>query len=736
MTDALHILKVALDVPLDRVFDYATTQPNTQMGQYVVVPFGARKMIGVVVGISDTTSIESKKLKSIIRLEDEVIFDEASFKLFQFCSQYYHYPLGQTILSAVPSRLKQMDKKAMAKKYLYRLTPKAIQLGVDHLPPRQTILKKIVMAMIDATLLDEASLRSISPTWKKALETLDGMGWITKEAVTLEEARDLTKATIPSLNQDQQVAFDTILKTKEDFHAWLLYGITGSGKTEVYIRLIEEALKKDNAQVLVLVPEINLTPQLESRFRSRFQKFSLVTLHSHLTDNERLTHWRLAKEGKAHIVIGTRLSVFTPMPHLSLIIIDEEHDASFKQQEGLRYHARDVAIFRAKSENIPIVMGTATPSLETWFNATRTKDAKKFGFLKLTSRAVEDSTLPDIKYIDISKSTVTKGFSPYLIEAMRDRLTKQEQSLIFINRRGFAPVLLCASCQWTGRCHRCSSRLVVHLNQKRLRCHHCGHDEKMPMQCPSCGNTDLYPTGLGTQRIEETLKEFFPEARILRVDRDSTRTKEALNDLFLNMKNRKIDILIGTQMLSKGHDFPHLSLVGVLDTDQALYSPDFRASERLFSQLMQVSGRAGRAKIKGEVYIQTAFPNHPLFAALKTHDYEHFAHELLKERELAELTPFAFLVLLKAEAHQLTHVMQFLNDAMEKARSLSNQVTVYHPVRPIMERLKGMERAQLVLQATSRGALQKLLDDWVPYLRENKLGQKVKWVVDVDPLEF
>jgi primosomal protein N' (replication factor Y) len=435
-------------------------------------------------------------------------------------------------------------------------------------------------------------------------------------------------------------------------------------------------------------------------------------------------------------VIGTRLSVFTPIPHLSLIIIDEEHDASFKQQEGLRYHARDVAIFRAKSENIPIVMGTATPSLETWFNATKTKDAKKFGFLKLTSRAVEDSTLPEIKCIDISKSTVIKGFSPYLVDAIRDRLNKKEQSLIFINRRGFAPVLLCSSCQWTGRCHRCSSRLVVHLNQKRLRCHHCGHDEKMPLQCPSCGNTDLYPTGLGTQRIEETLKEFFPEARILRVDRDSTKTKEALNDLFLKMKNREIDILIGTQMLSKGHDFPHLSLVGVLDTDQALYSPDFRASERLFSQLMQVSGRAGRANIKGEVYIQTAFPNHPIFEALKTHDFEHFANELLKERELAELSPFAFLVLLKAEAHQLTHVMQFLNDAMQKAQNLSTQVTVYNPVRPIMERLKGMERAQLVLQANSRIALQKLLDDWVPYLRENKLAQKVKWVVDVDPLEF
>jgi primosomal protein N' (replication factor Y) len=735
MTNALHILKVALDVPLDRVFDYKTEYPNTQIGQYVVVPFGARKMIGVVVGVSDTSSIESKKLKSIIRLDPEVIFDEQSFKLFQFCSQYYHYPLGQTILSAVPSRLKKINTKAMTKKYLYRLTKKAIQLGIDQLPPRQTILKRIVMALIDAKELDEVSLRSISSTWKKSIKTLDEMGWIDKNEVTVD-SKVYKEAPIPSLNSDQQKALHSILETNEKFAPWLLYGITGSGKTEVYIRLIEATLKKEHAQVLVLVPEINLTPQLESRFRSRFEKYTLVTLHSHLTDNERLTHWRLAKESAAQIIIGTRLSIFTPMPHLSLIIIDEEHDASFKQQEGLRYHARDVAIFRAKSENIPIVMGTATPSLETWFNATKTKDVKKFGFLKLTSRAVQDSTLPEIKCIDISKSIVTKGFSPYLIEAIRDRLNKKEQSLIFINRRGFAPVLLCSSCQWTGQCHRCSSRLVVHLNQKRLRCHHCGHDEKMPQHCPSCGNTDLYPTGSGTQRIEETLKEFFPKARILRVDRDSTRTKEALNDLFLKMKNREIDILIGTQMLSKGHDFSHLSLVGVLDTDQALYSADFRASERLFSQLMQVSGRAGRANLKGEVFIQTAFPNHSLFEALKTHDFEHFANELLKERELAELSPFTFLVLLKAEAHQLAHVMKFLNEAMQKAQGLSRHVTVYNPVRPIMERLKGMERAQLVLQASSRVALQKLLAEWVSFLRENKLGQKVKWVVDIDPLEF
>jgi primosomal protein N' (replication factor Y) len=735
MTDVLYILKVALDVPLDRVFDYKTDKPNTQIGQYVVVPFGARKMLGVVVGLADNSTIESKKLKSIIRLDPEVIFDEQSFKLFQFCSQYYHYPLGQTILSAVPSRLKKLNIKAMTKKYLYRLTSKAIQLGVDQLPSRQTHLKRIVMALIDAQELDEASLRSISSTWKKTIETLDRMGWVEKNEVTTSD-KIYTKSPIPSLNNDQQKAFDSILEIDKKFAAWLLYGITGSGKTEVYIQLIEKVLNTEYAQVLVLVPEINLTPQLESRFRSRFEKYTLVTLHSHLTDNERLTHWRLAKEGAAQIIIGTRLSIFTPMPHLSLIIIDEEHDVSFKQQEGLRYHARDVAIFRAKSENIPIVMGTATPSLETWFNTTKIKGIKKYGLLKLSSRAVLNSTLPEIKCIDISKLTTIKGFSSYLIEAIRDRLNKKEQSLIFINRRGFAPVLLCASCQWIGRCHRCSSRLVVHLNQKRLRCHYCGHDEKMPQQCPSCGNTDLYPTGLGTQRIEETLKVFFPEARILRVDSDSTKTKEALNNLFLKMKNREIDILIGTQMLSKGHDFPHLSLVGVLDTDQALYSPDFRASERLFSQLMQVSGRAGRANIKGEVYIQTAFPNHPIFEALKTYDYEYFANELLKERELAELSPFSFLALLKAEAHQLMHVMQFLNDAMKKAQDLSHHVIIYNPVRPMMERLKGMERARLVLQASSRIALQRLLCEWVPYLRKNKLGHKVKWVVDVDPLEF
>ena len=379
MTDALHILKVALDVPLDRVFDYKTDNPDTQIGQYVVVPFGARKMIGVVVGISDTTSIESKKLKSIIRLDPEVIFDKKSMKLFEFCSQYYHYPLGQTILSAVPSRLKKINTKAMTKKYVYRLTRKAMELGVDHLPPRQIILKRIVMALMDASLLDEINLRSISGAWKKSMQTLDEMGWIEKEEVK-EDHKDYTKISPPPLNSDQQQACDEILKTKEMFKAWLLYGITGSGKTEVYMRLIEEALQKEHAQVLVLVPEINLTPQLESRFRSRFENYTLVTLHSHLTDNERLTHWRMAKEGQAQIVIGTRLSVFTPMPKLSLIIIDEEHDASFKQQEGLRYHARDVAIFRAKSENIPIVMGTATPSLETWFNATKTTDTKNLGF--------------------------------------------------------------------------------------------------------------------------------------------------------------------------------------------------------------------------------------------------------------------------------------------------------------------------------------------------------------------
>jgi primosomal protein N' (replication factor Y) (superfamily II helicase) len=392
---------------------------------------------------------------------------------------------------------------------------------------------------------------------------------------------------------------------------------------------------------------------------------------------------------------------------------------------------------RAKQLNIPIVMGSATPSLETWHLAKPNNITKhQYGLLSLKERAVTNARLPKIHCIDIAKSPTENGLSPILINAMRERLQRGEQSLLFINRRGYAPVMHCNACQWVASCARCSARLVVHLSQKRLKCHHCGHEQKIPLQCPSCGNPDLSPIGLATQRLQQTLATLFPNAKIARVDRDSVRNKDALTDILTQVQNKEIDILVGTQMLAKGHDFAHLTLVGVIDTDTALFSPDFRASERLFSQLMQVSGRAGRAKIAGEVLIQTAFPQNALFDALRSQDYATYADELLNERATMQFPPTSYFALLKAESSDIKQVNQFLNIAANLARALSNEVRIYDPVRPQMERLKSMERAHLLLQANSRAALQRLLKVWMPQLRAEKLASKIRWALDIDPLEF
>jgi primosomal protein N' (replication factor Y) len=491
-------------------------------------------------------------------------------------------------------------------------------------------------------------------------------------------------------------------------------------------------LAEKAAQALILVPEINLTPQLEARFRSRLSEYPLVTLHSNLSESERLQSWQAANYGDAKIVIGTRLSVFAAMPNLKMILIDEEHDSSYKQQDGMRYHARDVAIMRAKQLNIPIVMGSATPSLETWYLAKK----QQYGLLRLKERAVENAQLPQIHCIDIGKSPTENGLSPLLIKAMRQRLANGEQSLLFINRRGYAPVLHCNACQWIAPCMRCSARLVVHLGQKRLKCHHCGHEQKIPVQCPDCGNTDLSPVGQATQRLQQTLTELFPTATIARVDRDSVRSKDALTDLLKKVQDKEIDILVGTQMLAKGHDFPHLTLVGVIDTDTALFSPDFRATERLFSQLMQVSGRAGRAEKSGEVLIQTTFPQHELFHALRVQDYETYADALLEERTTMQFPPTSYFALLKAEAADYQQVHSFLHMASNLARESASEVMIYDPIRPQMERLKNMERGQLLLQAPSRQALQQLLRVWMPKIRLEKQSAKIRWALDMDPLEF
>jgi primosomal protein N' (replication factor Y) len=733
------ILKIALDVPLDRLFDYLSGEHDVQVGQRVLVPFGSRNQIGIVMDIVDSSDIAIEKLKPIKQaFNEETPLDAEMLSLIKFSADYYQYPFGQALLSSLPARLRQIAPAVSRKQYLYQLTDAGRDADIEDIPKKQKILRSVLSALQTADRLTEAELDDISSTARKAAKALVDTGYASCEQVlALQRVMAIAEAVEPQLNAEQTHAVQQITAEPDVFKAWLLHGITGSGKTEVYIRLMQKALRHESAQVLVLVPEINLTPQLEARFRSRLPDFPLVSLHSNLSESERLHHWQLAQSGVAKIIIGTRLSIFTPLPDLKLIIIDEEHDSSYKQQDSMRYHARDVAMVRAKRLDIPVVLGSATPALETWYNATvNPNQASKYGLLRLKERAVTAAQLPQIDCIDTTKVNLQHGLTPQLISALKLRLERKEQSLLFINRRGYSPVLLCSACHWIAPCTRCSSRLVVHLGQRKLRCHHCGHEQRIPHQCPSCGDADLHPTGHGTQRLEQTLAQLLPEARIARVDRDSISRKNALVEILDRVHNQEIDILVGTQMLAKGHDFPNLTLVGVIDTDSALHSPDFRASERLFAQLMQVAGRAGRADKAGQVIIQTQFPDHALFNALRVQDYENYANVLLEERQQMLFPPYVFTALLRAEANDYSLVQQFLQLAFAQARSLSDQVLVYDPVRPQMERLKGMERGYVLMQAKQRPALHQLLKQLVSQMRAHKLAAKVRWAVDVNPLEF
>ena len=727
------ILNITLDVPLNRTFDYLSCGFVARVGSRVIVPFAGRSLVGVVIGLADSSDFPIEKLKAVTHVFDDVVFDAENLKLLKFCADYYHYPLGQALISALPLRLRQLKPAVSRKALAYRLLPHA---DISQIPAKKVVLQRIATALQGALMLGGSELSIISSTWKKAIVELKSLSLITEHEVLAVKASMPSSNIEPMLSDEQQQAIKEVLALTNSFKPWLLFGITGSGKTEVYIQILRQILQNPQAQVLVLVPEINLTPQLEARFRNRLSQYPLVTLHSNLSESERLQNWLAASTGAAKIVIGTRLSVFTPMPHLKMIVMDEEHDGSYKQQDGMRYHARDVAMVRAKQLNIPIILGSATPSLETWHNAQK----GQYGLLTLKQRAVENAQLPSIFCVDIAKSPTENGLSPILIKALRERLSRGEQSLLFLNRRGYAPVLHCNACQWASSCTRCSAKLVVHLAQKRLKCHHCGAEQKIPMQCPSCGNADIRPVGQATQRLEQTLQLLLPTARISRVDRDSMRSKDALTHVLTSVHAGEIDILVGTQMLAKGHDFPNLTLVGVLDTDSALYSPDFRASEKLFAQLMQVAGRAGRAEKAGEVLIQTAFPQHALFNALRSQDYVSFANELLQERQAMQFPPASFFALLRAESNNFIEVEKFLHLARNAARNLTqqlnNDVMVYDIIRPQMERLKSMERGQLLLQANSRAALQRLLKAWLPEIKSFLLANKVRWSIDIDPLEF
>jgi primosomal protein N' (replication factor Y) len=537
----------------------------------------------------------------------------------------------------------------------------------------------------------------------------------------------------PTLNSDQQAALGAALRQPYKFAPSLLQGVTGSGKTEVYLAAAAQVIAAGR-QALLLVPEINLTPQLTERIAGTLPGIHTVVLHSRLGAGERRTHWLAAANGDAQLVVGTRLAVFAPLPRLGLIIVDEEHDVSYKQQEGVRYHARDVAIFRARLRNVPVLLGSATPSLETYAQATR----GRYHWLKLPRRATAQTTLPPVRLVPNRAAGSAEGIGTALQQAIVARLARREQTLLFINRRGFATSLLCAACGWKAMCPRCAARLVVHRDVGCLCCHHCGHAAEIPAACPECGNQDLLPLGFGTQRLERAVAELYPKARIVRIDRDSTRRKGAFATMRDAIAAGEVDILVGTQMLAKGHDFPRLTLVGVLGADNALYSAEFRATERLFATLEQVAGRAGRGALAGEVLVQTDFPEHPVYAALAAHDYDRFAASLLAERESLGLPPFAYLALLVGEAKHASALNAFLVTAAERGRTLAAQghgCEVYSPVPAMLSRRAGLERAQVLAQSRDRRLLQEFLPRWRAELE--RIGERrVRWSLDVDPLGF
>ena len=723
----MPIVRVALDVPMSTLFDYLLNIDwSVEIGQRVLVPFGRKQVTGIVMELAESSELASERIKSVTQVLDDVPPLPAELlTLLRFCSDYYHHPLGMTVMSALPARLRAQEPVTIKQELSFTLTAQGRSLDPAFIPKRRVIQHRILQALQNAALTG-IQIRALSPGAPANLKIMIEQGWVESCAIPAAAPVKHSFNNIHLPTAAQQQAIDAVTQT-QGYRCFLLHGITGSGKTEVYVHLMHQALQRGE-QVLLLVPEINLTPQLENYFRSRFPDAELASLHSGLSDGERITNWLRAQSGQARIVLGTRLAIFTPLPRLGLILVDEEHDSSFKQQDGLRYSARDVAIFRANQRGIPIVLGSATPSLESYYNA----QSGRYQLLKLTERAAEQAQLPQVRCLNISNIPLQEGISPAMLTALGERLLRKEQSLIFINRRGYAPVLMCTACGWLSACSNCSGKLVLHLKDRRLRCHHCGHQERVPHACPGCGNTDLQPVGIGTQRIEEALQKHFPEARILRVDRDSTRNKGSWLTMRKQIHDDTVDILVGTQILAKGHDFPNLTLVGVLNPDGALYSADFRASEKLFAQLAQVAGRADKP---GEVLIQTAFPDHPLFRALRTHDFDAWAKVLLSERGQAGFPPFVFQVLLRAEGKNEEEVYAFLRRAREEAMKLSLPVEIYGVVAATMAKRANHMRAQLLVQSTTRKALQQFLRAWRPLL-DALPASKLRWSLDIDPLEF
>ena len=717
--------RIAVNVPLsDGLLTYSHSEPLPQ-GTRVLVPFRNKTVVGIVWETDIAPDMDAARILGVqTAFSDEPPLPENWRDLLSFTSRYYHYPTGQAVFAALPQGLKETRAVEMPQPPLFYALNEA---GRAQTPPPARFNKKA--ALWDALLsggMTMAALKQVNAQAAKLIEDWAEQGWIE----TTEAAKPVLRSSEFQLNANQQQASDEIQTAFGSFQPFLLYGITGSGKTEVYFDAMAKVLAQGR-QVLFLLPEINLTPQLLKRVEDRFADVPTAVLHSQMAAGKRTQDYLRAMLGQAKLVIGTRLAVFTPMDDVGLIVVDEEHDGSFKQDNELRYHARDLAVWRAKQSGCPVVLGSATPSLESWHKA----QSGAYRLLQLTERAHTAAQLPQVDILNVGRLKLDNGFSPQALQLLKQNFEAGGMSLVYLNRRGFAPALFCGDCGHTFGCPNCSAKMVLHQRARQLRCHHCDHREPIPFKCPDCGNQDLTAVGHGTQRVEETLRAFLPKAAVVRVDRDSTAHKNDWADLYRRIADNEIDILVGTQMLAKGHDFARLNLVIVLNADGSLYSADFRAPERLFAELMQVSGRAGRADKPGKVLIQTQLPEHPVFAAVKAQDYAVFAENELNERQMFAMPPFGFQTAVRADAPRVADAMEFLNAAKETlAPLLPESVSQFGAAPMLMVRLAERERAQIFLESTSRQDLHRAVSLWVQVLQQNRDG-KIRWSVDVDTQE-
>jgi primosomal protein N' (replication factor Y) len=726
----MPIVRVAIPVPLPQLFDYLADDATVEdIGRCVRVPFGRGEKSGLILDLPETAGTDPARLKPVIHIQRDVPrLPPDWMELAEFTARYYHAPPGEVVSLALPPGLRQADAICGNEPDpLLTLTDagRAALAGRRRDSRALALVRELAGRGGHAPPLRRSAIRQLAA----GTATGDALarGWL---AACVTDARERHRTgALPTLTAGQADVLANC-RAAAGFVTWLLAGVTGSGKTEIYLRLAADTLAA-GGQVLMLVPEIALTPQLEGRVRARFPAARIASLHSELATGARARGFRQALDGHADIVLGTRLAVFTPLPRLGLILVDEEHDASYKQQEGVRYSARDLAVWRARQRNVPVMLGSATPSLESWKHTQN----GHYRLLRLPHRALS-SALPAVRIIDTRRSRLDEGISPLLQDAIAARLERGEQSLVFLNRRGYAPVLACPACNWISQCPHCSANRVVHLADRRLRCHHCGADNPLPRACPVCGNQDIRPFGRGTQRIETRLAERFPAARVLRIDRDAARTPARRESLLASIASGEAHILVGTQMMAKGHDFPRLTLVGVLGADASLHAADFRAPERLFQQLMQVGGRAGRAELPGEVLIQTEYPAHPLYRCLIRHDFDAFARMELGQRLAANFPPFSHQAILRADAPELAAAVDCLRGAREGAVPLAaSAIRLFVPVPMRLTRLARRERAQLLIESDQRAALQDFLTRWLERVRALHAPRELRWQIDVDPLE-